>query len=103
MSRCARDIIISGLLFISAISICGAILLFKDFLNSNSIIRSDESPTLNVGKAIWIKYSEKVMPKALDMYMLVGFPIRNKRLHVFAATNSIMRYGMGFIFADLQK
>lgn len=56
-----------------------------------------------MGTSIVLKYSRNGILNAVDKYMFVGFPIASSIEYVFAATNSITKYGIGFMPPLLEK
>ena len=82
---------------------CDSMSFFNSLWNNNSKIKNDVTPAPIVGKNIVFIYSKNVMFKDVARYIFVGFPMIKNMLQVLAATNSATRYGIGLIFAFLQK
>ena len=73
----------------------------KDFFYYAIIGRQDitKIPLTLDSALIMLPYVNILLKSKIDVrYMFVGFPMGSKMEYVFAATNSITRYGIGFIF-----
>ncbi len=80
-----------------------SIFLDKLLWNNSSNTKMDAIDVNTAGSNIFKKYSKKSKWNIEDKYILVGLPIDKTILQVFAAVNSITRYGIGFILPFLEK
>jgi hypothetical protein len=82
----------------------GFVIGARSCLRNNNAMTAYAVTTANtVGNHITRKYATKSNPAPVAKYMFVGLPIINNMLHVFAATKHATKYGIGLIFAPLQK
>lgn len=82
-----------------SIDIC----VLKSCLKISNIMPKEAREANIVGMVIYFIYSINPIWNEVAKYMLVGLPIINNIDHVFAPTNSPIKYGRGLILAFLQK
>ena len=73
------------------------------FLNRNQSNNKQDIPAIIVGRNIQREYSMNCRLKASPTIILVGFPMNNVMLQIFAAKNWVIRKGTGLIFVCFEK